>query len=117
VEEITANMYEVNDTISNTNDTMDAIYGNDSILGNNFYIQTEKLSKEIFALTHNVIKIIGNKSKAGIEILEAANELMSQKIYLSIAVFMLIPIIMVMLSIILNNPVNRWLNIIIPMYF
>ncbi|MFC1936417.1 DUF6326 family protein [Chloroflexota bacterium] len=37
----------------------------------------------------------------------------SQKVWLGIAVFMLIPIIMVFLSLTLKHPVNRWANIIV----
>lgn len=36
----------------------------------------------------------------------------SQGMYLGMAVLMLIPILMVILSLTLNNPINRWVNIV-----
>jgi hypothetical protein len=41
----------------------------------------------------------------------------SQLMYLGMAALMVIPIVMVFLSLTLNNPVNRWANIIIPIVF
>lgn len=40
-----------------------------------------------------------------------------QKLYLGIAVFMSLPILMVVLSMTLDNPLNRWLNIIMSTVF
>lgn len=40
-----------------------------------------------------------------------------QKLYLGIAVFMSLPILMVVLSMTLDNPLNRWLNIILSAVF
>ena len=37
--------------------------------------------------------------------------------FLGIAVFMVIPIVMVVLSLMLQNPVNRWANIIVAILF
>jgi hypothetical protein len=41
----------------------------------------------------------------------------TQGMWLGIAVLMLIPIVMVMLSLILPQPVNRWVNIIAASFF
>ncbi len=41
----------------------------------------------------------------------------SQTMFLGMAALMLIPIIMVILSLTLNLPVNRWLNIIVAIIF
>ena len=40
-----------------------------------------------------------------------------QKVWFGMAVIMVIPIIMVVLSIILDNPVNGWMNIILAIAF
>ncbi|MBZ9633751.1 methyl-accepting chemotaxis protein [Clostridium sp. FP1] len=53
---------------------IDAINSNNSIQANSFYLQTEKLSKEIFVLIDNVIKAIERKSQLKIEILETVKE-------------------------------------------
>ena len=37
--------------------------------------------------------------------------------FLGIAVFMIIPIVMIVLSLMLQNPVNRWANIIVAILF
>jgi hypothetical protein len=42
---------------------------------------------------------------------------MTQGMWLGIAVLMLIPILMVLLSLILPYPVNRWANIIVAVFF
>ena len=42
---------------------------------------------------------------------------MTQPMWLGIAALMLIPIIMVLLSLILPYPVNRWANIIVAVFF
>ena len=41
----------------------------------------------------------------------------SQKMYLGMAVLMMIPIFMVFLALTLKNPVNRWVNIIAAVFF
>ena len=41
----------------------------------------------------------------------------SQGMYLGMAVLMLIPILMVYLSLVLGQPVNRWVNIIVAIVF
>ena len=42
---------------------------------------------------------------------------MTRKGLLPIAIFMVIPIVMVVLSLTLNYPVNRWANIILSLFF
>jgi hypothetical protein len=41
----------------------------------------------------------------------------TQKMWLGIAVLMLIPILMVLLSLVLPYPINRWANIIVAVFF
>jgi len=41
----------------------------------------------------------------------------SQTMYLGMAILMVIPIVMVILSLTLNHPVNRWANIIVAIFF
>ncbi|WP_416828305.1 DUF6326 family protein [Ectobacillus polymachus] len=60
-------------------------------------------------LLGDVLRIYSGDFKPG----EIGGRQITQGMYLGIAIFMLIPIVMVFLSIILNTPVNRWLNIII----
>lgn len=40
-----------------------------------------------------------------------------QMLYLGIAVFMSLPILMVILSLMLDNPLNRWLNLLVTAVF
>ena len=42
---------------------------------------------------------------------------MTQGMWLGIAVLMLIPIVMVVLSLTLNYPLNRWMNIIVAIFW
>ena len=48
---------------------------------------------------------------------EMEGQKVSQGAWLGIAVFMLIPILMVFLSLVLKQPVNRWANIVIAVVF
>src|SRR5947209_15993327 len=41
----------------------------------------------------------------------------TQNLWLGIAILMVIPVVMFFLSLILNNPVNRWANIIVAIFF
>ncbi len=41
----------------------------------------------------------------------------TQGMWLGIAILMLIPIVMVLLSLILHQPINRWVSIIIASFF
>ena len=42
---------------------------------------------------------------------------MSQKVYLGLSIMMVIPILMVVLSLILDYPMNSWVNIIVAIFF
>jgi hypothetical protein len=48
---------------------------------------------------------------------EVEGKPMSQKVYFGMAVIMLIPIVMVVLSVILDFPINSWINIIVAIIF
>ncbi len=48
---------------------------------------------------------------------EIGGKNISQGMILGLAIFMFIPIAMIFLTVILNNPVNRWLNIIVAIVF
>src|SRR5687767_2059206 len=48
---------------------------------------------------------------------EIGGQKVSQGVWLGIAIFMVIPIVMLFLSLILNQPVNRWANIIVAVVF
>ncbi len=62
----------------------------------------------------DVLRIMAGDFKAGQEI-EGVK--MSQGMWLGIAILMVIPIIMVFLSLTLDDPVNRWANIIVGVIF
>jgi hypothetical protein len=66
-------------------------------------------------LLGDVLRIFSGDFKAG----EMAGKpfTMTQGMWLGIAVLMLIPILMVVLSLILPYPVNRWTNIIVAVFF
>jgi len=64
-------------------------------------------------LLGDVLRIFAGDFKAG----EIGGMQVSQKMYLGMAVFMVIPIIMVFLSLTLKYPMNRWANIIIAIFF
>ena len=42
---------------------------------------------------------------------------MSQKVYLGLTIVMVIPIVMVVLSLTLDYPINSWVNIIVAIFF
>ena len=48
---------------------------------------------------------------------EIAGKQISKELYLGIAIVMVIPVVMVFLSLTLNDPVNRWTNIIVAILF
>ena len=48
---------------------------------------------------------------------EIAGKHISKELYLGIAIVMVIPIVMVILSLTLNDPVDRWVNIIVAILF
>lgn len=41
----------------------------------------------------------------------------NQKMYFGISIIMVIPIIMVVITLILDNPLNNWVNIIVAIFF
>src|SRR5512133_1585447 len=64
-------------------------------------------------LLGDVIRIFSGDFKAG----EIGGKPVSQGMWLGIAAVMVIPVVMVVLSLMLNQPVNRWLNIGIAAFF
>jgi Family of unknown function (DUF6326) len=64
-------------------------------------------------LLGDVLRIFSGDFKPG----EVGGMQVSQGMYLGMAVLMLIPILMVFLSLVLNQPVNRWTNIIVAVFF
>ena len=59
-------------------------------------------------LLGDVLRIFSGDFKAG----EIGGMQITQKMWLGIAILMVVPIVMVFLSLTLNYPVNRWANII-----
>jgi hypothetical protein len=64
-------------------------------------------------LLGDVLRIYSGDFKAG----EIGGLHFSQKMWLGIAVLMVIPIVMVFLTLTLSYPVNRWANIIVAAFF
>jgi len=64
-------------------------------------------------LLGDVLRIFSGDYKAG----EISGMKLTQTHWLLIAVLMVIPIVMVVLSIMLKQPVNRWANIIVAVFF
>ena len=64
-------------------------------------------------LLGDVLRIFSGDFKAG----EIGGVRITQIQWLGIAVLMVIPIVMVFLSLTLNYPVNRWVNIIVAIFF
>jgi hypothetical protein len=64
-------------------------------------------------LLGDVLRIYSGDFKAG----EIGGQQITQVMWLGIAIFMLIPIVMVFLSVTLDYPANRWANIIIAIIF
>jgi hypothetical protein len=64
-------------------------------------------------LLGDVLRIYSGDLKAG----EIGGRQMTQGMWLGIAILMVIPIVMVFLSLTLNQPVNRWVNIIVAVFF
>jgi hypothetical protein len=64
-------------------------------------------------LLGDVLRIFSGDFKAG----EIGGMQIGQNMYLGMAVLMVIPIVMVFLSLTLNQPVNRWANIIVAILF
>ena len=64
-------------------------------------------------LLGDVLRIYAGDFKAG----EIAGKPISKELFLVIAIVMVIPVVMVFLSLVLNDPVNRWANIIVAILF
>ena len=64
-------------------------------------------------LLGDVLRIYAGDFKAG----EIAGKPISKELYLGIAIVMVIPVVMVILSLTLNDPVDRWVNIIVAILF
>lgn len=64
-------------------------------------------------LLGDVLRIFSGDFKDG----EMASMKISHNMWLGISILMVIPIIMIILSLILPYPVNRWVNIIVAVFF
>jgi hypothetical protein len=64
-------------------------------------------------LLGDVLRIFSGDFKAG----EIGGMQVTQGMWLGIAIVMVIPIVMVLLSLMLPQPVNRWANIIVAIFF
>ena len=64
-------------------------------------------------LLGDVLRIFSGDFKAG----EIGGMQVTQGMWLGIAILMVIPVVMVFLSLTLNQPVNRWANIIVAIFF
>ena len=60
-------------------------------------------------LLGDVLRIFSGDAKPG----ELNGVKATQGMWMGIAVIMLVPIVMVVLSVLLNGPVNRWVNIVV----
>lgn len=67
-------------------------------------------------LLGDVLRIFSGDFKAG-EIGSAGGMVLTKNMMLGISILMVIPIVMVVMSLMLNQPVNRWANIIIAVFF
>jgi len=61
----------------------------------------------------DVLRILSGNYKAG----EIGGKKVSQTQWLTMTLFMVVPVIMVFLSLVLGYPVNRWANIILASFF
>jgi hypothetical protein len=61
----------------------------------------------------DVLRIFSGDFKPG----EIGGMQVTQGLYLGMAILMVIPVVMVFLSLTLKYPVNRWANIIVPIFF
>ncbi len=64
-------------------------------------------------LLGDVLRIFSGDFKAG----EIGGMAVTPMMYLGMAILMVIPIVMVLLSLMVNQPVNRWANIIVAIFF
>ncbi len=67
-------------------------------------------------LLGDVLRIFSGDFKVG-EMGSKGGMPMTQNMMLGIAILMVIPILMVFLSVTLNQPVNRWVTIIVAVFF
>ena len=71
------------------------------------------VSLMLIYLLGDVLRIFSGDYKTG----EMGKIQFTQGMWLGISVLMLLPILMVFLSLVLNQPVNRWANIIVAVFF
>jgi len=64
-------------------------------------------------LLGDVLRIFSGDFKAG----EIGGKKITQKMWLGIAILMVIPVVMAVLSLLLPEPVDRWVNIIVAGFF
>ena len=64
-------------------------------------------------LLGDVLRIFSGDFTAG----EVGGMQVTQELYLGLAIIMVLPIIMVILSLLLPDKANRWANIILPIFF
>jgi hypothetical protein len=64
-------------------------------------------------LLGDVLRIFSGDFNSG----EIAGMQMTQEVFLGMAILMVIPIVMVILSLTLRFPLNRWVNIIVAIFF
>lgn len=64
-------------------------------------------------LLGDVLRIFSGDFKVG----EIGGMQITQIMWLGMAILMVIPIVMVFLSLTLNDPVNRWTNIVVAIFF
>ena len=64
-------------------------------------------------LLGDVLRIFAGDFKPG----EIDGKKVSSNMYLGIAAIMVMPIIMIVLTLILDNPINKWINIIVAIVF
>lgn len=67
-------------------------------------------------LLGDVLRIFSGDFKAG-EIGSAGGMVLTKNMMLGLSILMVIPIVMVVMSLMLNQPVNRWANIIVAIFF
>ncbi|HAX71256.1 MAG TPA: hypothetical protein DCY14_16700 [Anaerolineae bacterium] len=71
------------------------------------------VSLMLIYLLGDVLRIFSGDYKTG----EMGKIQFTQGMWLGISVLMLLPILMVFLSLVLDQPVNRWANIIVAVFF
>ena len=64
-------------------------------------------------LLGDVLRIFSGDFKSG----EIAGRQVTQEMWLAIAVLMVIPVVMIVLTLTLDQPLNRWVNIIVAVGF